>query len=134
MHGKSTGIGLCGGGAIERRFKVSDETVECRLVGARHSGGRHHAGTNLANDLLPGFCAFWDVRQIGVLQGKATRFGFIAMARNAVLIEYDAGIIDLLRCCGRLQDECSQGHTGNYDQGFGNQRKSSKSGSAKATN
>ena len=112
---QSAGIGLCGGGPVERGLKVADETVHRWLVGPRHSRRRHHSGTDLTYDLLPGFRAFRDVRQVGMLQGESAGFGLIAMTGNTILIQNGTGVVSLLRRGGRLQDKCSQCHTGNYE-------------------
>jgi hypothetical protein len=49
----TAGIGMRGGGAIQRRLERGDDRLIRGFVGARHSGGRHVAPTNLADDLFP---------------------------------------------------------------------------------
>ena len=54
----AAGIGLRGGGVVERRFERGDGVVVSGLVGAGKPGGRHGAGAQPADDLFPGGSVF----------------------------------------------------------------------------
>ena len=81
---------MSGRGAIERRFKRSQERVRRGLIRPPGRGGRHGATPQLEHHLFQGLAALPDVAQIDGLERQPRRPQLVAMASDTVRFQKSA--------------------------------------------
>ena len=78
------GFGLGGGGGIERGFERGQQGFVGVLVGPRQSGGRHGAGAELADDLLPVGGVLVDTCDVEVIERESAGLHLAVVAAGTI--------------------------------------------------
>ncbi len=86
-HHGTAGIGMSGGGAIERRFKRSQKRARRSLIRPPSRGGRHGATPELKHHLLQDLAIPGNVPQVDGLERQSSSFQFLTVASDTILFE-----------------------------------------------
>ena len=87
MQDGPAGLGMSGGGAVDRRLELRRETGQCRFLRSRHAHRRHQAAANLADHLFPDLGALRGVSGVERIERQSARF-------RALVVAGDAGLVD----------------------------------------
>ena len=91
------GVGMGGGGPVELGLEIRDQPARRLPVRSRPARRRHHAGAQLADDLLPDVRVVAHAVEIEIVEGQPRRPQGVVVAGHAVAVEQRA-----LRPGGRL--------------------------------
>ena len=94
MNDRGAG-GTAGGAAVERRLQLLDEGPVGRFIRPAGAERRHHAGPQLANDLLPYFGVRDDIGRVERVERQPRRPQPLIVAADAIAVEdlaHDRGI------------------------------------------